>query len=145
MWEQVFDGNDVDKIFNSFLNIFLRIYSSSFPLTQVNSIMNQKSWITPGIITSCKHKRELYKKLQNNNNATLASYYRDYSKILSMVIRKAKRMEHDKLILNSHNKVKTTWDIINKESGRNKKRSEIQALKVEGKKNHWSTNCCWNF
>jgi hypothetical protein len=43
-------------------------------------------------------------------------------------------MEHDKLILNSHNKVKTTWNIINKESGRNKKRSEIQALKVEGKK-----------
>ena len=43
-------------------------------------------------------------------------------------------MAHDKLILNSHNKVKTTWDVINKESGRNKKWSEIQALKVEGKK-----------
>ena len=71
----------------------------------------------------CKHKRELYKELQNNNNnnATLASYYRDYFKILSMVIKKTKRIEHDKLILNSHNKVKTTWDIINKESGKNKK------------------------
>ena len=45
----------------------------------------------------------------------------------------AKRMEYDKLILNSCNKVKTTWDIINKESGRNKKRSEIQALKVQNK------------
>jgi hypothetical protein len=77
-----------------------------------------------GIITSCKHKRKLYKELQNNN-ATLASYYRDYSKILSVVIRKAKRIEHDKLNLNSHNKVKTTWDIINKECGKNKKRSEI--------------------
>ena len=43
-------------------------------------------------------------------------------------------MEHDKLILNSDNKVKTTWDIINEESGKNKKRSEIQALKIEGKK-----------
>ena len=43
-------------------------------------------------------------------------------------------MEHDKLILNSHNKVKTTWDIINKESGRHKNRSEIQSLKVEGKR-----------
>jgi hypothetical protein len=53
---------------------------------------------------------------------------------MSMVIRKAKRMEHDKLIVNSHNKVETTWDIINKESGRNKKKSEVQALKVEGKK-----------
>ena len=44
-----------------------------------------------------------------------------------MVIRTAKRMEYDKLILNSHNKAQTTWDITNKESGRNKKRNEIQA------------------
>jgi len=84
--------------------------------------MNQNSWITPGIITSCKHKRKLCKELQNNNNnATLASYYRDYSNILSMVIRKAERIDHDKLILNFHNKIKTMWDIVNKESGRNKK------------------------
>jgi hypothetical protein len=52
---------------------------------------------------------------------------------LSRVIRKAKIIEHDKLIKNSQ-KAKTTWGIINKESGRNKKRSEIRALNVEGKK-----------
>ena len=91
--------------------------------------MNQNSSITPRIITSCKHKRALYKELQNNNSATLASYYRDYIKILSMVIRKAKIIEHDKLILNFHIKVKTTWGNINKESGRNIKRSEITSSK----------------
>jgi hypothetical protein len=39
-----------------------------------------------------------------------------------MVIRRAERIEHDKLILNSHNKVKTAWGIIrvNKESEKNK-------------------------
>jgi len=84
-WELVFDGNDVNKIFNCFLNIFLRIYYSSFPLIQAKNKMKQNSWITPGIITFCKHKGELFKELQNNNNATLASYYRDYCKILSMV------------------------------------------------------------
>jgi hypothetical protein len=86
---------------------FLRIYYSSFPLIQAKSNMNQNSCITPGIITSCKHKRDLCKELQINNNATLASYYRDYTKILSMVIRKAKIIEHDKLIQNSYNKVKS--------------------------------------
>jgi len=54
--------------------------------------------------------------------------------VLSMVIRKAKIIEHDKFIQNSYNKVKTTWGIINKESGRNIKRSVIQPLKVEGKR-----------
>ena len=112
--ELVFDGNDVNKIFNPFLDNFLRIYYSSFPLIQAKNKMNQNSWSTPEIITSCKHKRELHKELQNNNNVTLASYHRDYSKLLSMVIRKAKIIEHDKLILNSHNKVKTKWGIINK-------------------------------
>jgi len=38
--------------------------------------MNQNSWITPGIIISCKHKREFYKELQSNN-PTVGSYYRD--------------------------------------------------------------------
>jgi hypothetical protein len=67
--------------------------------------MNQNSWITPGIAISCKHKRELYKELpNNNNNATLASHYIDYSKILSVVIRKTKITEHDKFIINLHNK-----------------------------------------
>jgi hypothetical protein len=40
---------------------------------------------------------------------------------LSLVIRKAKIIEHGRLILNSHNKVKIIWGIINKESGRNRK------------------------
>jgi hypothetical protein len=135
-WEHVFDGTDVNEIFNSFLNIFLRIYYSSFPLTRAKEKMNQNTWITPGIITSCKHKRELYKELQGNNNKTaaLVSYYKRYSNILSAVIKKAKKLELDTLIKNSHNTVKTTWDILNKESGRIKKRIDLQTLKVGDRK-----------
>jgi hypothetical protein len=51
-----------------------------------------------------------------------------------MVIKEAKRIEHYKLILNSHNKIKTTWGILNKESRKRKKRSEIQPINVEGRK-----------
>ena len=128
----VFDGNDINKIFNYFVNSLLSIYSSNFLLNQAKNKMNQSSWITPGIITSCTQKRELCKELQNNNNVTAASYYTDYSKILSMVIRKTKIIENDKLILRSHNKVKTAWGIINKEYGRNKKvYYKLWVLKVE--------------
>ena len=122
-WEPDFDGNNIGKIFNTFLNIFLRTHYSNFPLIQAKYKMNQNSWITLRIVTSSKNKRELYKELQNNNNnnnVILASYYRDYSKILSMVMRRAEKIEYNKLILNSLNKVTTTWGIINKKSGRNK-------------------------
>jgi hypothetical protein len=88
--------------------------------------MNQNSCITPGIVTSCKHKRELYKELRNNN-PTVASYYRDYCKILTGVIKMGNRIEHDKLFQNYHTKTKTTWCSVSKKSGRNKKMSNINS------------------
>jgi hypothetical protein len=64
----------------------------------------------------------------------LRTYYRNYSRILTAVIEKAKRMEYDKCILNSHNKIKTTWGIIKKEVGRNINQVEINALRINGSK-----------
>jgi len=40
------------------------------------------------------------------------AYYKKYCKILSSVIRAAKKMPFDKLIQKSTNKVKTTWKIV---------------------------------
>jgi hypothetical protein len=34
-WDQVFDSNDVNKIFNSFLNTYLRLFYDSFPLKKL--------------------------------------------------------------------------------------------------------------
>jgi hypothetical protein len=34
-WDDVFSSNDVDTIFNSFLNIYLRIFHSSFPVKKI--------------------------------------------------------------------------------------------------------------
>jgi hypothetical protein len=50
MWDDVFSGNDVGTIFNSFLNIYLRIFHSSFPLKKYCSNLKTNNWITPGII-----------------------------------------------------------------------------------------------
>jgi hypothetical protein len=112
-WEPIFDENDVNNNFNLLLNIFLRIYYSSFPLILYKCIKKNKSWITPGIIKSCKRKREICNELRNNNNPTLRSYYKLYTKILNAVIKKkAKSMEYKKRILNSYNKIKTTSGII---------------------------------
>jgi hypothetical protein len=60
-WELVFDGNDVNKVLNSFLNIF---FYSSFLLIQLKNKINQHSWITAGLITSCQHKRELIQEIK---------------------------------------------------------------------------------
>jgi hypothetical protein len=103
-------------------------------MLQTKKQMNQNPWITPGIITSCKHKKELYIKLQYSNNPITTLYYKKYSKILAAVIKKSKRIDYDKLILNLYNKIKTTWNIINTEYGRMENRNETLALNVNGMK-----------
>jgi exonuclease III len=39
MWEDVFNGNDTDTIFNSFLNTYLRIFFSSFLLNKYKLVL----------------------------------------------------------------------------------------------------------
>jgi hypothetical protein len=49
----------------------------------------------------------------------MRAYYNKYCKILSRVIKEAKRQQHYcKLIEKSDNKIKTSWDIIKYESGK---------------------------
>ena len=99
-WDSVFEGNDVNIIFNFFLNVFLLHYYSSFLVITASKLSNHNSWITSGIRTSCKHKRDLYIELRNNKNHTIRKYFKDYCRILSKVIKEAKRMEYGRHILN---------------------------------------------
>jgi len=60
-WDQVFDDDDVNKIFNSFLNTHLGIFYASFPIKKINKESNTP-WITIGIKTSCIQKTVLGKQ-----------------------------------------------------------------------------------
>jgi hypothetical protein len=68
-WDPVFEGDDVNTIFNSFLNTYLRIFYSSFPLIKINEEIHNNSWIMIDIKTSYKRKRELYLASRNSNNS----------------------------------------------------------------------------
>jgi hypothetical protein len=54
------------------------------------------------------NKKVLFIELRNNKNPTLGKYFKDYCRILSKVIKEAKRMEYDRHILNSYNVMKTS-------------------------------------
>ena len=98
---------------------FHRIFYSSFPLIQVDNVGNNNSWITLGIIISCNHKREFCMESRNSKISSIIKYYKEYCKILSKATTRAKRLEYDKKKLKSSNKIKTMWEIIHTESGRN--------------------------
>jgi len=59
-WNNIFDSNDVNSMFNSFLNIYLGIFYSSLSLKKVNTKTDSHAWIASGIRTSCKRKWDLF-------------------------------------------------------------------------------------
>ena len=132
-WETVFSTEDVNKMFNSFLDTYLQIFNSSFPLKRVYiTKKNNKNWITLGILTSCKHKRELFIARRNSSNLYFKTYYRRYCKILSVVIKEAKKLNYADKIKKSVNKNKTVWDIVNLETNKTGNAEEINTLKIDG-------------
>jgi hypothetical protein len=53
-WDTIFSTDDINKMFNSFLNSYLKIFYSSFPLKRVHMSkkikMKNKNNITLGIV-----------------------------------------------------------------------------------------------
>ena len=132
-WNAIFKSEDVNDMYNSFLNTYLRIFYSSFPLKKVTdrNKNDNNNWITTGIKTSCRHKRKLYLACRNSNNQESKRSYQVYCKILSNVIKEAKRIHYNKTIKNSTNKCKTTWNIIKKLTNNQQTQTDVQELMID--------------
>jgi len=126
-WETVYQEHEINSIFNKFLGVYLNIFEASFPIVYLNK-HNDNAWITKGIRISGKKKRSLYLLSRNCNNPKVKLYYKQYCSILRKTIREAKRQYFNELIVNSENKVKTTWKIIKKLTKKNTNIFDICSL-----------------
>jgi len=131
-WDSVFSSDDVNAAFNSFLDSYLRIFNSSFPLKRVYTTKKNNNWITLGILTSCKRKRELYLACRSSKNPDSINHYKKYCKILSVVIKEAKKLRYAEKIKQSSNKNKTIWDIVKLENNKAGNNDMINYLSVDG-------------
>jgi hypothetical protein len=71
IWGNVFNIEDNnDNMFNTFVNTYLQIFQSCFPIKKIYVQSPCKQWLTISIKTSCKRKKELYvlTKAYGNNN-----------------------------------------------------------------------------
>jgi len=112
-WNDVFQENNVNIIFNNFCNTYLRIFYASFPTKKIQESHKPKPWLTNGIRISCAKKRKLYVTYTNSNDPNYKVYYEKYCRVLSTVIVVANKVYFEELILKSTNKSKTTWNITN--------------------------------
>jgi len=98
-----------------FHNKYLRIFYTSFPSCKIREV-NNNSWLTSGIRISCKCKRYLYLPTKDSDDVILKNYYKQYCKTLTSVTKEAKKYMYNKTVINSTNKMKTTWNIIKAET-----------------------------
>jgi len=103
-------------MFNAFQDTYLKIFYSSFPPKKIQLTSKINDWITLGIRTSCKHKRELY--VESKRKPKLREHYKKYCKILSAVVNEAKKLTYNNKIKKSTNPDKTIWDIVKMETGK---------------------------
>lgn len=90
-------------------------------------------WATIGINVSRRRLYDLYEQKRYNFDPQFQLYVKKYSKIFKQVCVCAKSLTIRKKIVNSNNIVKTTWDIINKETCRTKKCVREIELEINGK------------
>jgi hypothetical protein len=84
MWNDVFEENDVNIMFNSFLNIFLRLFNTSFLKSIIKPHITKKNLlISSSVKTKCNIKRHLYMMSRNSNDPNIKSCYKTYCKTLA--------------------------------------------------------------
>jgi hypothetical protein len=133
-WDDIFTDGDVDEIFNSFLNNYLRVFNSSFPFRRTFYKYDNKAWLTVEIRNLCHHKRNLHILCRNIASPASLAYYKRYSKILIEIRKTAKRTYYSNLIVNSDNKNKTMWNIVKTETGKHNSNHDPVLLIKDGKR-----------
>jgi hypothetical protein len=126
-------ATSIDNIFidadrSHFINTYLQYFNACFVTRKARVEHKRDQWITRGIKISTRRKKELYLLSRLTNSQILINHYKKYCKILSTVIFAAKRLYFSKLIQNSDNKTKSAWNIVTKENGHFKCKSDIQRL-----------------
>jgi hypothetical protein len=105
-------------------------------MKKIHYTSHTKTWLTQGIKISCINKRKLFLNSQNSNADEIKKHYKTYCRILTDVIKLAKKIHYNNLSVNSSNKTKTTWNIINRNIKKRPRSNDISFININGTKTY---------
>lgn len=108
--------NDVDLLYDKFNKIFSSTVDSQAPLrklSQRQSKLYQKPWLTRGILNSIKNKTQLHKSHYLFGDILMRNFYKSYCNILKKCIQKSKEKYYHETFNNLKNNTKKIWKTIN--------------------------------
>lgn len=114
-WSPVYNEVDVDKSYDTFLDIFMSLYDEHCPVKELlkKSKRNKSPWLTKGIINACKKKNNLYKLFIKSKTVEAELRYKRYRNKLTDIIRSSKQLYYRQLLYENKNNIKRTWDTLN--------------------------------
>jgi hypothetical protein len=74
--------------------------------------------------------------MRNNTKMEYQIYYKRYCKILSTVIKEAKKLYYKEVITKSKNKMQTTWNIIHNKTNKLTNKDDFKSLRIKDHVTH---------
>lgn len=121
-----------EQLFELIKNEFNKIFPKKTIIIK-NNKTKFSDWATVGIYISRKKMFELYGRKAYSSDPDFIEYVKKYSKVFKQVCTMAKSIYIRDKIKNSGNKIKATWNCINKETCRIISRDDTFALKIDNK------------
>ena len=116
LWNEVYETNDPNKSYESFLSIILELYNKHCPLRKTpNKLIKrqEKPWITKGIENACKKKNMLYKIFLKQRTEEAEARYKTYKNKLINIIRLNKKSHYHRQLEHHKGNIKATWNTLN--------------------------------
>lgn len=114
-WTELYAKQDINEAYDFFQYNIKKCYDLACPSRYIKTQDKVNTpWITSGIKISCKNKRFLIEIKNYTEDVTILHYIKAYCKILKQLINISKQNYFNNAIRQSDNKIKTTWNCINK-------------------------------
>ena len=120
--EKVVDAEDAYNLFHEKYLSILNCHAPYKFLNRKEQELEQKPWITKGILTSIRKKAKLYKSFKNTTNSGIFATFKYYRNLLNTLIRKGKKQYYR--IFYSENKCNTKKALSSVNSILNRKRKQ---------------------
>lgn len=126
-WMEIEGYNNPHSAYTSFLEKYTKVYNTCFPLkrTKTKYNVNNKPWLSKGLLKSINRKNKLYKKYLSSPNPNSESCYKNYKNKLNHSLRIAKRLYYEKKLIDSKSNIKNTWKILNEIINKKNRKSKL--------------------
>jgi hypothetical protein len=135
-WDAVVNQSDINSSLDGLLLIFLQCFNIVFPYRRVKLRDRvNKSWLSKGLITSSNRIKVLNKlKRMHTLRSEDLNYITEYQRIYKKILKEAKKKDNDKFVIESKDRTKAMWQLINKGIGKTQENDYRLELRIGDKK-----------